>query len=567
MTIPLLVVQGLAFLKGFTLLRALVVSGLLLPVMAGLYVREGFPPLPASPRFPRPLAWLLWTLLGLWLAVLVLFPVVFWPRTRLGVFLPWDLIYYHLPKAADLVQRGDMWNLALPYGQYPLGWEGLLALSMGWSGTAEGVGPAMGLALVGLGLGLMLLLQREGKWPMVGAGVVVPLMFFSFHLPFPGNPWRVLGLVVAESLGKNDVFAAALVLGALYHLPLSLRPAPRGHGVGYALTLAAAFATKPHSGLMVLGLGLMAWWWSSRRRRAWRWDRVVVGGLSLAVGLLWLVRNLLLLGRPFSPIVAVLQRRAVMMAVWQPSFWQPWPKTFLLLGAFLALLTLVAWRRPAWRRPVAAAWWLVGVWSVTPAGVMSAGRIDWRFGLAPLLWAWVLVLAGGTAILRHRRWAWAGRPGVVLVLGGLTLGGGLWTGVRYAHFLSWEPQYGHVLYDPFPEPVGVGGYRSVFDYLDREVRYGTIHADGVPFFYLYDPAWTNRPVRPRAFPSGMPRAVPQPVPDHWLYCAVRWDWRHRAYPEDPDRVRRVARRWARLGRDILYQDAACVLARKSPAEK
>ncbi len=564
MSVPLVIGQILAFFHLFTPTRTLLLTGLALPWMAWLYAREGFPHL-AKMQDQRRMFTVLWGALGCWVVLLVIFPVLFWPRTRLGVFLPWDLVYYHLPKAADLIQQRSMWNLALPYGQYPLGWENLLALSMGWSGNAEGVGPATALALAGLLLGASLLWKRESPWPMAFIGGVVAFMFFSFYIPLPNNPWRVFGLVLAESMGKNDLFAASLVLSGLYHLPLTRRPPFRFHIAGYTLSLVSALATKPNAGLALLALLAWSWKVEPRVRTALRRHGIVLL-LSTVPGVLWLLRNLVILGRPFSPVVDILQKRSVLFSITQSAFWSPLPKTFLLTMGLLLLLTLWSGFQPIWRRPVGGAWILMVLFWVTPAAVTATGRIDWRFGLAFLLWLWMLVLVQGTEMLSAAwRGAWR-RPVIVLLLLGAHVGGGLWMVGRYAHFLTWAPQYGHILYDPFPEPPGTGEYRSVFHFLHREIRNAVIEADGMPFFYLYGPHWTNRPVRPGFYPAGMAQKVPQPIPDHWLFCTVEWNWQRRAYPKDGSEVQETAERWRSMGYQILYQDPACILARAPSSE-
>ncbi len=559
-SVPLVVGQGLAFVGLFRVGFVLALSLALLPGAAWAYARAGLPPA-AAPTRGAPWAWLLPAAL-LW--ALVVYPVLLWPRTPLGGFMggamAWDVVYYHLPKATDLVQRGHFWNLALPYAQYPNGWEGLLALSVGLGRSAEGLGPASGVALLGLLLAATVLLQRLGRWPGVLAGLVVGGMFFSFYLPVPNNPWRELGRVVhyASGVGKNDLFAAALVLAAWAHLPWGLgEPAARPHPWGVAWALSAALAVKPNAGLAVLA-GIVAALGPARApRRAW-----VLWGAAAGMGLLWLVRNMLLMGRPFSPIAGILARRALVYALPRPELWARPPKTFLFVSVALAALVLWAWRNPRWRRPVLAAGLLYGLFLFTPAGTKTEGprlRVAWRLGLPVLLWTWVLLWAWATEIARRTRRRFPQTPR--LGRGGhlaLALALSLALLARYGHHLRWEPEHAWLLYDPFPEPVGVGGYWSVFDYIRREVRGAAIDFDHAPPWYVYGAGLGNRPVRPGHYPAGLPAAVPQPRAELTLFCQAAWQPHGRV--QDPAAVQAQARAWQAAGRRVLYADAACALA-------
>ena len=560
-SVPMLAGQALAFGRGFTVGRTLALSLAVLPVLAWAYAREG-PPWPRPPGLAsRALRAALLALAGL-LWALVVVPVALWPRSPLGAFsqgVPtWDVLYYHLPKAADVVQRGHFWNLALPYGQYPPGWEMLLALSVGIGHSAEGLGPAAGVALVGLLVSFHGLLQRETRWPAAVTAVLVGGMMFSFYLPVPNNPWRELGRVVhyASGVGKNDVLAAALLLSVLGHGPFGVHPSGRRvHRVGLGLSLAAALAVKPQVGLWAGGLTVAAG--ATRRVGPRVWAAWAAGGV---LGSLWLVRNVALLGRPFSPVAAVLQRRSLAYHLADPRLWHSWPKTLLLAGALTLFLAGWAWRRPSWRGAVLVAAGLLLGFTFTPASVQPHGerlRVAWRLGLAALVWLWVLAWAwlahGG---LRPRRPP-SRRAALGLTAVALALTVALAT--RYGWRLRVEPAYGHGLYDPFPQPVGTGGYWSVFAYLHRCLPAAAVDFDGAPPWYVYGPDLARRPVRPGHYPGGQADAVPQPAADYWLVCAAAW--RPYGRVEDPAAVAEQVRRWQAAGHQVLYADPACALAR------
>ncbi len=540
--------QALAFLGLFRLPLALAVSAVAGYGVFRAYGREGLPVVP-PPRvvFPRLLSWFLGATGAIALGV-SLVPLLAWPvRThKYQPWVLWDVVYYHLPKAVDLLQKGHMWNLALPYGQYPLGWETWLALLVGLQGNALGLG-VLSAWVVGMWAFLMwALLRVEARLPAGLALFVVGVLAVAVHVGWRLAPWHLISFLHL-GIGKNDHAAAVLVLFGLLHA----RPA-RFHRWGYLLALAGAWAVKPWAGVVLLGLGLVA----VLRRPEDRLHRLGAMVVALLLGNLWLIRNLVLMGRPISPIGEVLQRRALLWHVFRPAFWELPRYQLLFITGVVAGLVLWAVFRRAWRTPVAVLAWMYAVFLVTPAVVLPSGVMQWRFALALLSWVWVLLARWGMEV-----WPWTRAPARRLAWGLLALAGlAVWLSFpKVPQMWMVEPRARYIIEDPFLEPVGEGPYRSVFAYIDRNLRNARIEAS-VPFYYLYDPDLTNQGARPGHFPAGMPNAVPQPQPTHRLFCDLRWQWRGNALPQDPEEVQGVRRDWEALGYRILYVDAACVLA-------
>ena len=539
--------QALAFVGLFRLPLALAVSAVAGYGVFRAYLREGLPVAP-PPRvvFPWLLSWFL-GVTGLVALGVSLVPLLAWP-VRTHKYQPWglwDVVYYHLPKAVDLLQKGHMWNLALPYGQYPLGWETWLALLVGLQGNALGLG-VLSAWVVGMWAFLMwALLRVKARLPAGLALFVVGVLAVVPHIGWSLAPWHKLGMFLL-GVGKNDLAATVLVLFGLLHLH------PRFHRWGYLLALASAWAVKPWAGVVLLGLGLAA----VLRRPETRLHRLGEMAVALLLGNLWLIRNLVLMGRPISPIGEVLQRRALLWHVFRPEFWELPRYQLLFVTGVVAGFALWAVFRRAWRTPVAVLAWMYAVFLVTPAVVLPSGVMQWRFALALLSWVWVLLARWGMEV-----WPWTRAPARRLAWGLLTLAGlAVWFSFpRVPQMWMYEPRARYIIEDPFLDPVGEGPYRSVFAYIDRNLRNARIEAS-VPFYYLYDPDLTNEGARPGHFPAGMPNAVPQPQPTHRLFCDLRWQWRGNALPQDPEEVQGVRRDWEALGYRILYVDAACVLA-------
>ncbi len=549
--------QGLAFVGAFRLPWALGLYLLALYPLTRWYTGDPSSPLtfpPPRPSLPRPLAWLLalagWSVVGLALVPLLAWPVL---THRYQPWVLWDVVYYHLPKAVDLLQKGHMWNLALPYGQYPIGWETWLALLVGLHRNALGLGILSAWVVFMWALTMWTLMRQYGRLPSALAAFVVGVLVVAVHVGWRWTPWHVMSLLALD-VGKNDLVAAVLVLAGLLHA------APeRLHRRGFLLYLAAAWAVKPMAGAFLLAvwgfwLGRMA----GAERRAW----LMGGGLAWLLGSLWLLRNLVVMGRPFSPIASILQKRALLWHVFLPEFWQlPRYQLLFITGVVLGM-GLWAWYQPSWRYRAGLLAGLYGLLLITPAVVLPGKEklIQWRFALALLSWMWVLLASWVVEVwpwerLGFRRGAWFG---LLVVLG--LLGGAIYA--RVPRMWQWEPRAAWLIEDPFLEPPGSGPYRSVFDYIDSNLQHARIEA-GVPFYYLYDPALTNEGVRPGHFPAGMPWVVPQPQPTHRLFCSLQWTWRGEAHVRDSQAVQEQKQRWQRQGYRILYSDPACVLAQIS----
>ncbi len=551
-----LTAQALAFLKHFRLPWAMAGSLILMGWFFHRYRREGLPFTFPSPAFPLP-RWISWPLgiTGAISTTIALIPLVGWP-VRIHRYQPWvlwDVVYYHLPKAVDLLQKAHMWNLALPYGQYPIGWETLLALWVGVQGHALGLGILTAL-LTFLWIVLMWVLFRmEARLSPALALFAVGLLVVAPHVGWRLTPWHIIGFLLL-GVGKNDLLAALLVLFGLLHA----RP-ERLHRWGYLLALSGAWAVKPWAGFFLLGWGLI----ETLRFKDLRLPWIGAMGLASLAGSLWLIRNLVLMGRPISPIGAILQRRALLWKITQPDFWNLPRYQLVFISGVLFSLLLWAAHRKDWRHSVGLLTGLYAVFIITPAVVVPAGFIQWRFALALLSWLWVLLARWGVEIWPWYR-PWGRRAGLMAM--GLALAV-VWAFFpRISEMWMVEPRAARIIEDPFLEPVSEGPYRSVFAYIDYNLRHARIEPN-VPFYYIYDVAFTNEGVRPGHFPAGLPRAVPQPQPTHTLFCSLKWTWRGNALPQDPEAVRETRRAWQSRGYRILYEDSACVLAQRPESRR
>ncbi|MCX7976466.1 MAG: hypothetical protein N2646_05275, partial [Bellilinea sp.] len=129
--------QLTAFLGIFRLLPVLLLGGLVFIAAVWLFFRwdEGglLAGLQQRGSIPAGTGWLNWV--GWFVSLLVFFlvillPLIRWPYSPISDVLHWDAGAYHFPKAIELYKSGTYWDLSIPFGEYPNGFESLLAFGL-----------------------------------------------------------------------------------------------------------------------------------------------------------------------------------------------------------------------------------------------------------------------------------------------------------------------------------------------------------------------------------------------------------------------------------------------------
>ncbi|MDE2107332.1 MAG: hypothetical protein KGL39_59600, partial [Patescibacteria group bacterium] len=119
--------QILALLGIYRLWIALPFAILIAAGAGIVYFRSGpgpaefFPPQTGEQSIPRWVELGLYAAGGLLILALVAIPVAAWPYSPINQVLHWDAGAYHFPKAVELFKSGNVWDLSIPYGEYPFG--------------------------------------------------------------------------------------------------------------------------------------------------------------------------------------------------------------------------------------------------------------------------------------------------------------------------------------------------------------------------------------------------------------------------------------------------------------
>ena len=501
--------QVLGLLGAYNLIPVLLLSLLSAGLVFFLFVRgrqwlDDFPE--AAPGRSR-WAWALELVLivaGIALfAVLALYPVLRWPFSPISHPLTWDAGLYHFPKAIEMLARGSAWDLSIDYGEYPFGYESLLALAFGLNNGGYLIGLVHALIAAYFFLAVWLLVARYTRLPRGLVTLLVAVLMLS-RLFFPkldSNIWWIIWTQVIL-IGKNDLLLAAALLSLVLFMPL-------GHGKGrfFLPGLGAAsmiaLSVKPNAVLLVIfAWGLVLFQLIRDGQLKPRIKELLGAALLALPGLLWAVRNLVVLHALFSPDTLKLGGLSIAGNLTNPFLYKHIPTQLYLVLAVLLLALAAALR---WRRLggyVLTGLVFVLTFVLTPASAFlgnnqQPAQIAWRFAVGLLGYEFVLLLVlFEPLIVRVYEWLaerWLPAAACMLLIAGFCV----W-GLRTGSDLLVPMAYGErVLQDQFATPVGVDGYFSAYDYVHRNIHHSVVIVEnGLPY-YLYDANFTNTVTRSR----------------------------------------------------------------------
>lgn len=438
---------------------------------------------------------------------LVLLPLSLWPYTNINQTLAWDAGVYHLPKAIELLVRHTAWDFSISYGEYAWGFESLLTFSYILSKAGMLIGLTHALIAAFFVLALFFLTLRFSHLPdgLLFFGVVVVFCSYDLLRSFDSNPWWLFRLL-AFSIGKNDLFLADGVLALLAFSPLGRRGMQGLYSLaGMSLANLLVLSTKPNAVLieayvwgLTFVLAFMAWRQNrtSLARFAQLW---ILPALSFLVGGLWIIRNLIGTGQLMSQESLSIQQWSILNNLTNPFFYNYLDIQARILLALLALtlvFTLFS-KRFHWN---IFALMLVMLLSfiITPATAFFGSNqvpseIDWRFGIYLLAFEVPLLLLMFDPILN---WVFSFKSQALqVVLALILLAATGWQSVLNRGRFAMNEKNLIVLHDPFKKPVGVDGYRSAYDYIQKNVHHSVVWVENGMPFYLYDTELTNTVTR------------------------------------------------------------------------
>lgn len=553
--------QITAFLGVFRLLPVILIGGLVLAVGVWLFFRwdEGGLLTELGDRAERATGQLRWLNWAGWVVsvgvffLIVLLPLIRWPYSPISDVLHWDAGAYHFPKAIELFKSGTYWDLSIPFGEYPNGFESLLAFGLLLTNNEALFGSVHALIALLTFLSIWALGWRYTRLPGGVLAWMTLVMFLSGSVLIANNPWWIV-VNQAFVIGKNDLFTAAVVLAALVFAPIGSRGQRMVyHLPGLAFCTSLILAIKPVGVYAVLPLwlpllfrwGKLVWQRTNVRQTLLN---VLFSALVTVPAALWIVRNLVVIHTLFPPGVWEYNEWSILNNLNNPYFYNYLPKLFLfVLGVTggLVVLAIAGWLggKAFWGRwlglpSIAQALALLVLFFsfvITPQTAFYGSnqqptQIGWRFGVALLSYLFVLLIGLAEPLIQraldwmnHRGWLML--AGVVVMV---AIGGGLFWQNR--DLLKIYPGNDIVLRDQFREPVGVDGYFSAYDFVRRNIHNSVVQIENGLMYYVYGENFSNQPTKLH-YPLGLETMVAQRDPQYYVtFCTNFWTYQAEECP-------------------------------------
>lgn len=343
-----------------------------------------------------------WLLIAAILAtIIVLFGMAFsfrqiaWVSSDLA--LGQDFRAYHGLKVLTLLENGSFWDLSIPFGQYPNGYESLLAFTMLFGASLTWVGVVHAIFTLGLFVALYLLIVRHAVVPRPVAAILAVAIFY---VPF----------VYSQTLliGKNDLLIAYALLVGLYHAPFGRSADRSQHFLGLAFATGIAFATKANALPIFAALWFAALWVREEADRTkqqhsthwfpW-WHFVAGAGLQVGAGL-WVIRNLVDFGALASPDVAAAFNSSIIANLTNPALYTSGTQSavFLMIAGLVLIAILwmlyepqIDWQYPSLLLVIAIAFSIMPFSAFINVDVFEM-TVQWRYVLFGLFLACIIAV-------------------------------------------------------------------------------------------------------------------------------------------------------------------------------
>ncbi len=479
------------------------------------------------------------------LLTLIIYPVFRWPTSHAGDWFPWDAGLYHFPKAVELYRSGSIWDLSISYGEYPFGYESLLSFGLLLTGDLTLFGPIHVLIVLFFICGFWLLARRVTRLDGGLLMLLIVMLILSDKLFQFMNLWRVFTLDI-YTVGKNDLLVAASLLAALWYFSETQKDFEKGI-LGFSIASSLAASVKPNTLYVLFPLWVFLLIAIGRKRLG----KLLAYALLMIPGLLWLVRNLVLLGSPASADAVRLSEWSIIANLGNPYFYQNVPKNLIFIVLLIALEIVLAVKKKKehkWNAIIAVVLFIGFICTPVTAYFGETDTfpsINWRFGEALLVWMGIIVF-NDIALLIKKVKLKKRLPRLVFILLAVIVftGSSVFLYSQRA-VIQAVPQNKIILHDQFWESVGTNGYWSAYDYVQQNVHYSVVWVEnGLPF-YLYDADFTNTVSR-------------QGEPDYVV--AFKKDWFGDGYQDFPDLIKELLKD---PDYEMVYQDGEGLVIKRN----
>ncbi|MDO9546351.1 MAG: hypothetical protein Q7J07_06340 [Pelolinea sp.] len=435
--------------------------------------------------------------------LLILVPIIRWPESIAGDWFPWDAGKYHFPKAVEMVRSGSANDMTIAYSEYPFGYESLLSFCILLTGDASLFGWLHALIDLFFILSFWLLARRVTKINASSLLFLITLLILSNYFFRFLNLWQVFQPEMT-TVGKNDLLLASSILTVLYFYPY-----PRSEDVVeqkyFVVGVAGmiALSVKPNAVYLLAPLwtilgGSILFKWVRNGFEATKSSTTsfIFASIIMIPGVIWLLRNLIITKKIFSEYVIEASKWSIAANLTNPYFYEYIPKNLILIIGLAVMMLLLSIKVTKYRWYVGIFLLLIFGFILTPVTAFFLRTdvpavINWRFGEALLAYIFIMLLLLINDSLREFSWrekikVKTDRLRVFCVL--IIAMGVIWSQILV---LQKKPENAIILKDQFRESVGVDGYYSAYDYVQKNVRNSVVWVEnGLPY-YVYGPDYTN----------------------------------------------------------------------------
>ena len=437
---------------------------------------------------------------------MILLPLIGWPYTPINDTLHWDAGLYHFPKAVELYKTGSAWDFSIAYGEYPFGYESLIAFDLSISGNCLLFGTTHALIALFLFLAIWLLGVRYTKISPGLLFFMTGVLLISGLFAISSNIWWIYKFLIF-TIGKNDLFLGAAILALILFAPIGNKDNYKYFDpLGMSVATAIAMSVKPNAVFIVVPIWLytcVLWLRQSKLKEieSTGFGKIVLLVLIIIPGGLWFIRNVVHQGFAFSTIANDVYSWSILNNITDPRFYNFIPKNLyavVFIVVFSFIICIIG-KKISITIPAALLLLFIG-FIATPATAFASNTqeragIAWRFAIALLSYVYLVLLVLAEPIINFVYRQIRKKRIALIAVSIITL---LFTGqLIYANrnLNLHNPKNDIVLIDQFRESVGTNGYFSAYDYVQRNVQNSVIQVEnGLPF-YVYGPDFSNSVTR------------------------------------------------------------------------
>ncbi len=439
------------------------------------------------------------------LLVVLLLPLALWPYSGINHELNWDAGLYHLPKAAEMVVSHSSWDLSVAYGEYPYGFESLIAASLLLSKAGYLIGLVHAVILVFFILSLFFITNRYSRIPASFLFFVVVFITASYDIIrlTSLNPFMIFR-IMAFTIGKNDFFLASAMIAFIFFAPIG--PDKKNYTLpALAITSMLIVCTKPNGlPLLVFGWMIVLFYEVKKciknkkieKKDIFAWVGIIAVNFA---GLLWIIRNLVVQGTLISSESRHLQSLSILSNLGNPLFNQHLGfNSYLIVILLLAAIAAIfLFKHVNWTVPTMFLV-LVATFLINPAVLYFGANqapavIFWRLGFyllafeIPLLFYLLDPFFNWVFNSKSKKWKTFFNSVVVCAMACLSIFG---CTINFSRIMP-DKANTLVLRDQYTSPVGTDGYFSAYDYVQKNVSHSIIWIENGQPFYLYGKDLTN----------------------------------------------------------------------------